>query len=103
MTNQCEGRVATASASRYLQQLCKHWSRRFAVEFDAATGRVPFDNGAVLELTAHDDSLALVLSVPTDGNDDRMRGVVEEHLNRFAFREAPLPFEWQEWKVNGHD
>ena len=30
--------VATAAASKYLQQLCKHWSHRFAVEFDAADG-----------------------------------------------------------------
>ncbi len=27
-----EARVPTASASRYLQQICKHWSHKFAVE-----------------------------------------------------------------------
>lgn len=28
-----EARIPTASASKYLQQLCKHWSHKFQVEF----------------------------------------------------------------------
>ena len=32
--------VPTESGSRYLQQLCKHWSHRFEVAFDAAQGTV---------------------------------------------------------------
>ena len=31
-------RVPTTHASRYLQQLCKHWSHNLAVEFDEAPG-----------------------------------------------------------------
>jgi hypothetical protein len=26
---------------------------------------------------------------------ERMKGVVASHLDRFAFREAPLPFDWK--------
>lgn len=103
MKQRATARVATTGASRYLQQLCKHWSHRFAVNFDADRGRVPFANGAVLDLTSHDDAMALVLTVPNDLDGARMIGVVEEHLNRFAFREAPLAFEWQEWKAIEHD
>ena len=36
---QSEARIATASASRYLQQVCKHWSHKFAVEFTPEHGR----------------------------------------------------------------
>ena len=32
--------VPTASASRYLQQLCKHWAHNLAVTFDAREGRI---------------------------------------------------------------
>ena len=27
---------------------------------------------------------------------DHMKGVVARHLDRFAFREAPLAFDWQD-------
>ena len=39
--------VPTASASRYLQQLCKHWSHKFAVEFTPEHGTIPFDETRV--------------------------------------------------------
>lgn len=32
--------VPTAHASRYLQQLCKHWAHRFEVTFDPHQGRI---------------------------------------------------------------
>ena len=38
--------VPTASARRYLQQLCKDWSHNMAVEFDEASGRVVFPRDA---------------------------------------------------------
>ncbi len=88
-------RVPTTSAGRYLQQLCKHWSHRLTVAFDAEQGSVDFPNGARLELRADSDTLDLLLRAP-DAEEARMRGVVEEHLNRFAFREGPLTFEWRD-------
>lgn len=86
--------VPTGSASRYLQQLCKHWSHRLTVAFDAEQGSVDFPGGARLELRADAEMLYLLLRTP-DAEETRMRGVVEEHLNRFAFREGPLVFDWK--------
>ena len=76
--------VATEHASRYLQQLCKHWSHRFEVAFDAARGTVHL-NGAVCRFQAEPQCLAMTL----DGEQDlvRISGVVTEHLKRFAFKE----------------
>ena len=34
--------VPTKSASRYLQQLCKHWSHNLAVTFTAEEGTITF-------------------------------------------------------------
>jgi hypothetical protein len=57
-------RVPTGAASRYLQQLCKHWSHKMVVEFTAQEGTIAFPNGSRLALRAGDDSLDLVLTVP---------------------------------------
>ncbi len=83
--------VATTAAAKYLQQLCKHWSHRFAVEFDAAHGTVPMPSGT-LTLAASPTGLRLDLDAPDDAL-PRMEATVAEHLQRFAFREE-LEFDW---------
>ena len=88
-------RVPTHSASRYLQQLAKHWSHKMAVTFSAEEGTIDFPNGSRLAMRADSDSLDVELSVPEGEDMERMRGVVSSHLDRFAFREAPLTFDWQ--------
>ena len=83
--------VLTESGSRYLQQLCKHWSHRFEVAFDAAQGSVRL-TGAVCHFAAEPHRLVMTL----EGEDlARMSGVVAEHLKRFAFREE-LAVVWVE-------
>ena len=79
--------IPTASASRYLQQLCKHWSHKFAVEFTPEHGTIPFDETRVCTLDASADRLALRIEAADDATVERMQGVVIEHLKRFAFRE----------------
>ena len=89
-------RVPTRHASRYMQQLAKHWAHRMTVALDAEEATVDFPNGARLAMRADPDTLDCALTVPDDGEPERMRTVVEEHLNRFAFREGALTFEWRE-------
>jgi hypothetical protein len=85
-------RVPTAHASRYLQQLCKHWSHKFPVEFTPQNGRIEM-SAAVLILDADPEGLGLRLTAEPD-NLERMEGVVAAHLQRFAFREE-LAFDWR--------
>lgn len=85
-------RVPTTHASRYLQQLCKHWSHKFPVEFTSQNGRIEMSAG-VLILDADPEGLGLRLSAEAE-NLERMEGVVADHLRRFAFREE-LAFDWQ--------
>ena len=89
-------RVPTASASRYLQQLAKHWSHQMEVSFSEQEGRIEFPNGSLLEMRADSATLDVVLTVPPGEDPARMREVVSSHLDRFAFREAPLTFDWRE-------
>lgn len=85
--------VSTASASRYLSQLCKHWSHKFEVEFDAQSGRIALPLG-VCRLTAGPDALGIVLEAADEAGLAKMEEVVADHLSRFAFREGELGFDW---------
>lgn len=89
-------RVPTLSASRYLQQLAKHWSHKMEVSFTTEEGTIAFPNGSRLEMRAASETLDIILTVPEDGDVARMREVVASHLDRFAFREAPLTFDWRD-------
>ncbi|MGW8136170.1 DUF2218 domain-containing protein [Sphingomonas zeae] len=89
-------RVPTLSASRYLQQLAKHWSHKMQVSFTAEEGTILFPDGSKLAMRADSDTLDIVLTVPEDGDVARMQDVIASHLDRFAFREAPLTFDWRD-------
>ena len=81
--------IPTNEASRYLQQLCKHWSHKFEVTFTPNEGRVPFPTGAVCTMAATPETLNLRVEAADSAEATRMADVVINHLQRFAFR-APL-------------
>jgi len=87
--------IPTNSASRYLQQLCKHWSHKFAVEFTPEHGVIPFDDTRRCTLDASPDRLALRIEAADDATLERMQGVVIDHLKRFAFREDLGDVKWE--------
>jgi hypothetical protein len=105
MTITSTARVPTTKGSRYLQQLCKHWSHNLTVEFTETEGKVVFPRNArgadwpgdaTLVMQAHDDGLECRLLASADGQLEALKGAVARHLDRFAFREAPLAFNWQD-------
>ncbi|ARS29302.1 DUF2218 domain-containing protein [Sphingomonas sp. KC8] len=94
----------TSNGGKYLQQLCKHWAHNLAVELTANHGRVTFPKDArgadfPADATATFDATADSLIVRIDASSaeqlDALKGAVARHLDRFAFREAPLPFDWR--------
>ena len=81
-------RVPTPKASRYLQQLCKHWSHNLAVEFTAETGKVVFPRNArgadwpgdaTLVMQANDDGLECRLEASAAGQLDERAMSVTHH------------------------
>jgi hypothetical protein len=105
MTTRSEVQVPTAHASRYLQQLCKHWSHNLTVVFDETKGTVTFPRNArgadwpgdaTLVMNARDDALDCRLDASAAEQLEGLKGAVARHLDRFAFREAPLAFNWQD-------
>ena len=95
-----ETRVPTASASRYLQQLCKHWAHKFAVEYTPETGMIPFAADRVCMLAATPDHLALRIEAADEATLAKMEGVVIDHLKRFAFRENLDEITWRRSSVD---
>jgi uncharacterized protein len=95
--------VPTAHGSKYMQQLCKHWAHNLSVEFDASKGTVIFPKDArgaqwpgqgVVTMTAQDDGLQCRIDASAEGQLSGLKGALARHLDRFAFREAPLTFDW---------
>ena len=84
--------IATPFASKYLVQLSKHWSHKFAVEWDETHSHIPLA-GADCRLEAKDGRLIADVEAP-DEELDRVQDVVARHVNRFAFKEGELAFDW---------
>ena len=87
------GRAKTASGSKYLQQLCKHWGHKFEVEYSQKMGRVSFPS-VVATMEASADALLVAIETDNPQSVEQLKEIVANHLDRFAFREAPLPFQW---------
>ncbi|MDF7775277.1 DUF2218 domain-containing protein [Sphingomonas sp. AOB5] len=97
-------RVPTASGSKYLQQLCKHWQHNLQVEFTPEHGTVVFPKDArgadhpgdaLVTFDAVEGGLDVRIDATSDAQLDGLKGAVARHLDRFAFREAPLAFDWK--------
>ena len=81
---------------RYIQQLVSHWSHKMAASYDEGDGmgNFPFSDTTTATMCAHEKGIEITLTTADMEENERMRGVIEKHLDRFAFREAPLPFHW---------
>lgn len=90
-----QARIPTASASKYLQQLCKHWSHNLEVEFTPQKGRVTFDAGRSAFFEAEGETLILRVEVTDAAELERTQNTVINHLKRFAFREDFGVVVWQ--------
>lgn len=87
------GRFETPNASRYLQQLCKHFAHKVAVEHDDSRGTVALGMGPAT-LLASAGTLTAEVTAPTAEELEHARQIIDNHLARFAFREE---FEAMNW------
>lgn len=95
--------VPTEHASRYLQQLCKHWQHNLQVEFTPENGTVIFPKDArganhpgdaVVTFDVAEAGLMVRIDASSGEQLDGLKGAVERHLDRFAFREGELRYDW---------
>ena len=90
---ECYAAMKTEKASRYLQQLCKHFAHKVKSEFDEVAGRVEFPPG-LCHMTAKDHTLSFYCQSSQLQGVMIMRSVIENHLEQFAWRED-CKLEWE--------
>ena len=90
---ECQSVIRTEKASRYLQQLCKHFAHKVKSECDAAAGRVEFPMG-LCHILAETDTLTFYCQSSKTQGLLVMQGIIENHLERFAWREE-IEFPWE--------
>lgn len=88
------GVFETSHASKYLQQLCKHFGHKVTVNYDAEKGRVNFPFG-IAELNASDTALHVTITITDPDLTARAQGAIDSHLVSFAFRENFETMTWQ--------
>lgn len=104
MSVQAKVRIPTAHASSYLQRVCKHWEHNLAVAYDKVQGRITFPRDArgadwpadaIVTLDAEGDALVCSIDASAEGQCEGLKQALERHIDRFAFREAPLTYDWK--------
>lgn len=95
-----QGFARCEKPERYIQQLVSHWSHKMATTYDEGDGMgaFPFSDVESAVMLARHDGIAITLTTADQERNEHLRGVIERHLDRFAFREAPLDYKWEEPK-----
>ena len=97
-TTASTARVPTASASKYLQQVCKHWQHNLAVEFTPEHGTIVFPKDArganhpgdaMVTFDAGSDTLDVHIAASSAEQLEGLKGAVARPRDRVAVRAAP--------------
>tara|TARA_R110002124_G_scaffold283367_1_gene459293 strand:- start:556 stop:885 length:330 start_codon:yes stop_codon:yes gene_type:complete len=100
-----EALVPTDNAKKYAAQLGKHWAHNLSVQEDGEAFLVTFPKDArgadwpgdaVVTLDPADGGMRCRIEATAEEQRDGLKGAVERHVDRFAFREAPLSYKWQD-------
>ena len=92
-----QGQVATPEASRWLQRLCFHFSRKIAVRYDEREGHAEFPWGTCrmwVDGQAGEVALHFDCTADTDEALARVRSAIDSHVALFS-RKNPLIVRWQ--------
>ena len=87
-----QGHVATPEASRWLQRLCHHFSRKIAVRYDERQGHAEFPWGTC-EMRAEDAALHFACAAENPEALARVRFAIDEHIKLFS-RKNPMAVRW---------
>ena len=88
------GTFQTQQASKYLQQLCKHFAHKIEVDYDAQSARMALPTGPAT-LAADETTLTARISGADDAALERARHIIDDHLKRFAHRENFEAMGWE--------
>ena len=100
-----EAKIPTVHAGKYLQQVCKHWAHNLDVTFDSEKGKIIFPKDArgadwpdraIVNFKATPNHLTCQIIASAKGQRDGLKVAVERHIDRFAFREGSLAYNWND-------
>lgn len=103
MREVAKARVVTAHAAKYAAQLGKHWAHNLQVEEAGKAWRVTFPrdardadwrDDALVVIEPDGDALLVRIDASEVGQRDGLKTALERHLERFAFREGSLTYDW---------
>lgn len=89
----CQGHVPTPEASRYLQRLCFHFTKKIAVTYDEQRGDAAFPWGRCL---MHADGEALHFDCRAADAEAlaRVQFAIDSHVTLFS-RKQPIVVAWR--------
>ncbi|WP_298928537.1 DUF2218 domain-containing protein [uncultured Ramlibacter sp.] len=90
---QLKGRVSTPEASRYMQRLCYHFSKKIQVSYDEHQGHAQFPWGTC-RFTAESESLGFDCEAASIEELARVKFAIDEHIKLFS-RKSPLQVAWE--------
>lgn len=102
--------VKTNNAKKYSAQLGKHWSHNLSVSehrddvhivFPKDARGADWPDDALVVLAPKTDALHCRIEASAAGQLDGLKGAVERHIDRFAFREGALSYIWQDTNRDG--
>ncbi len=105
MTSIAEAKVPTDHAEKYAAQLGKHWAHNLDVREDGPARMITFPKDArgadwkgdaLVTLEPVSEALLIRIEASEEGQLEGLKGALERHVDRFAFRETPLRYDWQE-------
>ena len=88
-----QGQVPTPEASRYLQRLCYHFTRKINVTYDEHRGEAHFPWGLCV-LRADESALHFDCCADDDASLARVQFAIDSHIELFS-RKSPMAVEWR--------
>jgi hypothetical protein len=89
-----QAHYATPNASKYLQQLCKHFAHKVTVSYDEKQGTVMLDPGPA-DMTADTTGLTIRVTAEDAKGIIGARFAFDIHLVTFAHREDFTGLSWE--------
>jgi len=97
------GTADVQGGQRYIKKLCKHWAHKLDVRPTAEGATIVFPKeaddpdypeDAIAIFRATESRLEVHLTAFTPTQLEALCGVIDDHLDRFAFREGGLRLVW---------
>jgi uncharacterized protein len=93
------GTVQTPHADAYLIRLCKHFSKKIAIEYGENTASAHFPFGYCRLIAQAQQTLLFCCEAEDLARLEQMQTVIEQHVGMFS-RQNPLVVSWCEVKYD---